>query len=190
MQYLKAGVHKTPPVAHCMSRACGAVNQGQLLCSQLYITPDRPMSTSQGNVIHTIVKNNSGLQMFTRSIIYKPSLVSTSVSFCFSLSVKMPLKCRSWMLQMNINGILLPAGSMKSEDREICICILFWRVLWAGIASVGSLLVLKSHFGLVNAMHDFFPPAFEIRTPLYLLPLPRTDPAATPVSSDRWCFYR
>lgn len=163
MQYLKAGVHKTPPVTHWLPRASGAVNQGQLLCTQLYITPDRPMSTSQGNVIHTIVKNNSGLQMFTCSIIYKPSPASTSVSFCFSLSVKMPLKCRSWMLQMNINGILLPAGPMKSEDRETCICILFWRVLWAGIAWVGSLLVLRSHFASVNAMHDLFPPAFEIR---------------------------
>lgn len=139
-----------------MPRACGAVNQGQLLCTQLYITPDRPMSTSQGTVIHTIVKNNSGLQMFTCSIIYKPSPVSTSVSFCFSLSVKMPHECRSWMLQMNISGILLPARPMKSEDREICICNLFWSILWAGIASVCSLLVLRSHFALVNAMQWFF----------------------------------
>lgn len=156
MQYLKAGVHKTPPVTHCMPRACGAADQGQLLCIQLYITPDRPMSTSQGNVIHTIVKNNSGLQMFTYSIIYKPSPVSTSVSFCFSLSVKIPLECRRWILQMSISGILLPAGPMKSEDREICTYILFWRVLWAGIASVGNLLVLGSHFALMNAMHYFF----------------------------------
>lgn len=170
MQYLKAGVHKTPPVTHCMPRACGAADQGQLLCIQLYITPDRPMSTSQGNVIHTIVKNNSGLQMFTYSIKYKPSPVSTSVSFCFSLSVKIPLECRRWILQMSISGILLPAGPMKSEDREICTYILFWRVLWAGIASVGTLLVLGSHFALMNAMHYFFPPAFEIRsTPLSVI---------------------
>lgn len=56
----------------------------------------------------------------------------------------------------------------------------------AGIASVGRLLVLRSHFALVNAMHDFFLPAFETRgSPLSVITrLQIPQPHLFPLTDD------
>lgn len=118
------------------------------------------MSTRWDNVIHIIVKITVACKcLHVRLYISLPQWVHLSL-FAFLCQWKCLLnaegECCKWMMKMNVSKILLPAGSTKSEDREIGICILFWRVLQAGIASVWSLPFLRSPFALMNAMQRFF----------------------------------
>lgn len=90
-------------------------------------------------------------------------------------------------MKMNVSKILPSARPMKSEDRETGICIPFWRVVQAGIASICS---LPFCFGECYAMCFFFLQHFKSGTPYDLFSLPKVNPSARPLPSDRWCFYR
>lgn len=79
-------------------------------------------------------------------------------------------------MKMNVSKILLSAGPMKSEDREIGICIPFWRVVQAGIASICS---LPFCFGGCYAMGFFFSSIWNQGHPMvcfhYLEQIPQPD---------------